>query len=430
MANLSGPIAARGRIARSFLAAVIVVCSLSGVSAAHSASILDLKPTVILISIDGFRADYLERFRPPNLLRLAAGGTRAAAMIPSFPTKTFPNHYTLVTGLYPAHHGIVSNNIYDPELHASFAMSERTAVQDPRWWGGEPIWVAAERDGQRTAPIFWPGSEAPIDKVRPSYWEPFDPNRPAPEKVTRLLAMLDLPAPQRPTFLTLYFDDVDTAGHDYGPDSVQARDAVLEIDRVIGTLMDGLRERGIADRVNIVVVSDHGMAKLSPEHVVFMEDYVGLARVEVIDYSPVMALRAKDGDTQRLYAELTKIPHATAYRREELPARWHYEGNVRIPPLLVVADEGWTITTRARLKEHKLGGGNHGFDNSLASMHAIFIAHGPAFRAGTHLPAFPNVNVYSLLAYLLRVQPAKTDGSLGIFRAVLKPQVRRAAGQH
>jgi predicted AlkP superfamily pyrophosphatase or phosphodiesterase len=217
-----------------------------------------LKPTVILISLDGFRADYLKKYSAPNLGRLAAEGVRARWLIPSFPSLTFPNHYAIATGLYPQDNGIVDNSIYDPVTESSFSMSNDEAVRDGRWWWGEPIWITAEKQGQRAGVYFFPGSEAEIEGVRPTYWKHYDGKVPNSERVDTVLSWLDLPATQRPTFFALYFSDVDTAGHDSGPDSEGVGNAVARVDETVGRLMQGLEERNLYDRINIIVVSDHG----------------------------------------------------------------------------------------------------------------------------------------------------------------------------
>jgi predicted AlkP superfamily pyrophosphatase or phosphodiesterase len=375
--------------------------------------------------MDGFRYDYLEKYGAPNLQRLAATGVRAEALLPCFPTYTFPNHYSIVTGLYPAHHGIVANQIYDPGFDSTFDPKKPSAKQG-RWWGGEPIWVTADKQGQKTASMFWVGATAPIKGMRPDHWEPFDAKVSPQARVDKILGWLDLPAEQRPTFLALYFDQVDHQGHDYGPDSPQLRDAIATVDAALGRLLDGLRRRHIEDLVNIIVVSDHGMTATPPKQVIFIDDYIDLRRVRVVTRGQFFTLWPAPGKTDAIFARLERVPHLRVYRREDVPARWHYTGNARIAPILVLADEGWTISDHAYSKSHQLQRGGHGYDNNLPAMQAIFIAHGPGFKPGTKLPAFSNVDIYDLMAYLLRLEPAHNDGTLEVFRPVL---VRRPAKQ-
>ena len=256
----------------------------------------DLRRTLILISIDGFRADYFEKYQHPNLNALAVEGVRAKWMTPSYPSLTFPNHYTIATGLYPEDHGIVGNDIYDPEFKAAFSMNKREEVQDGRWWGGEPIWITAEKQGQRASATFFPGSEAEIEGKRPTFWKPFDNNVSDAERVDGLLSLIDLPAAQRPTFLTLYFSDIDHAGHESSPDSPEMAQAMTVVDSALDRLVRGLRSRNIYDQVNIIIVSDHGMAPVVPTDVVILDDYFPAKEAErVVWGSQVTSIFPKVG---------------------------------------------------------------------------------------------------------------------------------------
>jgi len=404
------------RRVRSALLIVLLLCAVGLAQQQAPPRITDLKPTIILISIDGYRYDYLDKYPTPNLQQLAASGVRAESMQPSVPTYTFPNHYTLVTGLYPAHHGIVGNEFYDPSFNATFSYKDASATEG-RWWSGEPIWVTAHRQGQKTASMFWPGSSATVAGLRPDHWETFDAKVTPDQRVDKILGWLDLPARERPAFLALYFEQVDHAGHEYGPDSPQVRDAVAQVDAAIGRLVDGMRQRGIERQVNIIVVSDHGMA--NTPHVIFIDDYIDPRTVRIVNRGPFFTLWPRQDENDAIFAKLQKVPHARAYRRENVPARWHFSGNPRIAPIFLLADEGWVITDREYAATHKLNAGGHGYDNNLTSMQATFIAYGQAFKPGSKLPAFPNIDVYDLMAYLLHLKPAKNDGTLKVFEPVL-----------
>lgn len=384
------------------------------------------RPSVLLISIDGFRADYLDRFDVPHLQELARRGVRAEALIPSFPSKTFPNHYTLVTGLYPDHHGIIANNMYDPAMDASFSLSNREAVSDGRWWGGEPLWVTAERQGQRSATYFWPGSEAAIRGVRPSYWLPYDDDVPGPARVDQVLAWLDLPPAERPAFITLYFSEVDHWGHEAGPDAPETRAAAARVDGYVGRLLDGLAARGLDAAVNVIVVSDHGMVATSPERAVVLDDYVRLDDLRIVDWSPVLMLYPPEDSLEAVYDALRRAPHLTVYRKEALPEALHFGTHPRVPPLVALADEGWVITTRAQLARspERFAGGTHGYDPRVPSMHALFIAAGPAFRNGLTVEPFSNVHVYSLMAAILGLAPAPNDGDVRVVQPLLRSVVQ------
>lgn len=416
---------------------LLTACALLSVllsACVQSKQIKDPRPTVILISLDGFRADYLEKYQPPNLTALARAGVQARWMIPAFPSKTFPNHYTIVTGLYPQNHGIVENNVFDKSTNTMFTMSKREEVQNGRWWLGEPIWVTAEKRGQKSAPYFWPGSEAEIAGMRPSYWKPYDGKMPNEARVDLILSSLDLPSNERPTFLSLYFSDVDNAGHDFSPEAVETRDAVLEVDKELGRLIDGLKARGLFEQVNLIIVSDHGMATQDPKNTIVLDELVDANLAEKIIWtSEIVSIFPREGKEGLMYETLkTRLPpQAKVYRKSEIPARFHYSNSARIAPLLVLPDEGWMLTTRAKAAETKARGqtsdlrGGHGYDNELVSMRAIFIAHGAAFKRGSVIEPFENIHVYNVMARILGLRPAPNDGNDTLSTAALKDESNR-----
>jgi predicted AlkP superfamily pyrophosphatase or phosphodiesterase len=377
---------------------------------------------VLLVSLDGLRADYLELGITPNLQRIADAGVRARWMTPAYPTLTFPNHYSIVTGLRPDRHGIVHNTMRDPVL-GGFSLSNRAAVADGRWWGGTPIWASAERAGLPTATLFWPGSEAAIGGVRPRRWRAYDGSLPLEARVDIVLDWLAEPAATRPRFATLYMEPVDHDAHEHGPDSPQAHAAVRAVDAAIGRLLDGLAARGQLDAVNLVVVSDHGMVTVRPGRTVAVEDIVDPAQADVVTAGQVVGLVPKPGHEAAVERRVLGA-HAThdCWRKGELPARWHYGTHPRIPPIVCQMREGRDAVTRERAaKRAGHDRGSHGYDPALPSMRAIFLARGPAFVPGTTLPAFDNVDVYPLLARLLRIPPAPNDGDI----APLLPALRR-----
>ena len=383
-------------------------------------------PTVLLVSIDGFRADYLGRYPAPTLERIAAEGARAERLVPSYPSVTFPNHYTLVTGLRPERHGVVANRFYDPALGASFG-GDRAALGDARWWGGEPIWATAERQGRRAHVLSWPGADAAVGGVRPSRRSPFDGDLPYDARVDTVLAWLDRPPGQRPAFLTLYFGGVDDAGHAHGPDAPETAVAVAEVDRALARLLDGLAARGLADRLDLVVVSDHGMAAMRADRVVFLDDYADVeADAARVLWDEPTGIWPAPGREAALVAALraARVPHVRVVRRAETPAALHYRASARIPPVLLMADEGWTVTTRARwARQGRPAGavwGAHGFDPRRPAMGALLLARGPSFRRGAVVGPVENVHVYALLAHVLGLRPAPNDGDLGAVRGLLR----------
>lgn len=369
-------------------------------------------PTVILVSIDGFRWDYFERGMTPTIQRLADEGVRSEGLIPAFPSKTFPNHYTAVTGLYPSEHGVVGNTMYDPVFDATFTMGNRAEVQNARWWGGEPIWVTAEKQGQRSAPFFWPGSEAPIQNMHGSFWMPYDNDLSGTKRVDQVLQWLDLPADERPTFLTLYFSDVDAAGHEVGPETEAVDEALRTVDAHLQRLVEGLEKRGLYDTVNLLLTADHGMTAIAPERVVFLDDYIDMDDVQVVDYSPVALLRPHEGKEDAVYAQLRRAEHLSVYRKGDVPGHLHFNDHRRIPPIIGIADLGWSITTRDHYERnrHRFAGGTHGYDPLERDMHGLFVAHGPSFRKGVTVGPFQNVHLYNLMAAILELEPAPNSG--------------------
>ncbi len=377
-------------------------------------------PILVLLSFDGWRWDYINRQPATNLKALAARGVRARAMIPSFPVLTFPNHYTIITGLYPEHHGIVGNNMRDPEMPDTFTMSADTS-RDTRWWGGEPLWVTAIRQGRRAATMFWPGSEAVIGGVRPTYWKPYDEKYPTPGRVTQALAWLALPAAERPSFVSLYFEEVDTAGHDFGPDSPELALAVRHLDDALGQLVQGVHRLGLDDRTSIVVVSDHGMTPVSYARVVYLDAFIDMSSVDVLESGSNLQLNPRDGDVEGLYRRLHgKHPRLAIYKRQDVPARLHFRDNARIPSIVGVPDQGWTVTTGERLKESELHVGAHGYEPASADMGALFVAAGPPLRQGLIVAPFENVHVYDLLCRLLNITPARNDGDAIVTRGFMR----------
>lgn len=379
---------------------------------------------VVLVSLDGFRWDYIERAPAINLRALAARGVRADRLLPVFPSKTFPNHYSIVTGLTAEQHGIIANSMRDPVL-GTFTIRDTIAQGESRWWGGEPIWVTAERQGRRAASVSWPGSEAAIKGYRPTWWARYWHEEPAAAKTEKVLGWLSLPPDSAPAVITLYFHDVDTEGHRYGPDAPQTDSAIARVDRAIGELVSGIARLGKTDEVALIVVSDHGMSQTGPERVIVLDDYLDPATLDIVDGNPVAMLGARDGDHERAYRALAgRHPHLQVYRKGELPARWHFNDNARITPIVAVADDGWTIATRAQLERWRSQnwqwGGTHGYDPALPAMGALFVAAGPGLARGKTVPPLRNGHVYALMTHLLGLTPAPTAGSVDSVRALLR----------
>lgn len=390
----------------------------------------NLKPTVILISLDGFRADYFEKYQPKNLSNLAKNGVRAKWLIPSYPSLTFPNHYTIATGLYPQNHGIVGNSMFDLEFQATFSLSKREEVQNGRWWQGEPIWATVEKQGQRAAAFFFPGTEAEIAGVRPTFWKSYDEKIAYSARVDQILEWIDLPVEQRPTFYTLYFDEPDHAGHEFSPDAKEVAEAIKKVDKQIGRLIKGLKKRKIFEKINLVIVSDHGMTAVKPSNFVIMDDYFDAAKAERIVWgSQVLHIFPKAAEEDAILKSLVlkKLEHANCYRKADFPRRFYYQNNSRIAPIVCMAEEGWKMTSREFYekdkRENKLptrDTGAHGYDNNLESMRAIFVAHGAAFKQNTIIEPFENIHVYNIMTRVLDLTPAKNDGNFEAAEKVLR----------
>ena len=374
-------------------------------------------PVTILVSIDGFRADYLTRGLTPHLSALAAKGI-TAAMRPSFPTKTYPNHYTLVTGLRPDRNGIVGNKMEDTARPGeTFTMK---ASQDSFWWNeAEPLWAAAEKAGIRSATMFWPGSNVAYDNVRPQDWFDYDEAITNTQRVDAVLDWLRRPPAIRPRFVTLYFDLVDTAGHRHGPDSPELNAALKEADAQIGQLETGLA--ALHQPANLVIVADHGMAATSPDRVIWIHDIADAADYHVVDEGPVATLDAIPGHEAALAASLLKPhPHIQCTRKQDLPARLHFGQNPRVAPFVCLADVGWLLMD-APPKKWDIDLGSHGYDNQAPEMLALFVAAGPNIAPRGTIPTFDNVDVYALLRDLLRLPPKPdVDGSDAPFKGVVK----------
>ncbi len=385
----------------------------------------DAKPIIILISIDGCRWDYASKFSPPFLSSFATQGVRAESMFSCFPTKTFPNHYTMVTGLRPEDHGIIHNDMYDPSFDAVYNLYNG-AVSESRWWGGEPIWVTAGKQGMPSACMFGPGAQAEIEGRRPDIWLPYNGKVTNTERVQTVLSWLRRPQTERPQIITLYFDIIDTIGHNFGPNSPEVGQALMALDQNLGELQEGVRELGLEPQVNYIITSDHGMTPISTQWRITLDEFVDPTSVQIDFSGELMGLRPMDGNTEQLIAKFSgEHLHFNAYRREDVPEHLHFSHNLRIPPVVLVPKIGWVINTRSNFaNQDKNGWGNggaHGFDPTESDMGATFIATGPAIKKGVVIAPFENIHLYDLLCTLLHLQPAPNSGDHRLADQVLLP---------
>ncbi|KAL9026160.1 MAG: hypothetical protein Q9196_005135 [Gyalolechia fulgens] len=397
----------------------------------------DFAPTTILISLDGFRADFLHRGLTPTLNSFVAEGVSPRYMLPSFPSVTFPNHYTLVTGLHPESHGVVGNSFWDPALNEDFFYTDPTRSMQPKWWAdGEPLWVTAEKANVTTAVHMWPGSEAHIMSLEPTFLDKYNGTEDLSRKVDRILELLDTPNTSdlaRPQLIAAYVPVVDADGHLYGPNSTEIRNTIRNVDSMLHDLFLGLRQRNLAKIVNIVIVSDHGMATTSTDRLIQLDDLIDLSLVDRIDGWPLYGLRPKKpGDVQWLYEKLLEEAdnneHFDVYVKETMPERYHFSNNDRIAPLWIIPQTGWAIVRKEDfdVKEAKAEGkvyhpkGLHGYDHENPLMRSIFIARGPAFphEPNSRLEVFQNIEVYNIVCDSLGIEPKPNNGTL---RLPLKP---------
>ncbi|ODA83215.1 hypothetical protein RJ55_01726 [Drechmeria coniospora] len=400
-------------------------------------------PTTIIVSLDGFRADFLRRGITPRLNAFVREGVSPKYMLPSFPSVTFPNHYTLATGLYPESHGVVGNTFWDPDLAAEFYYTDPLRRMDPKWWAGEPFWVTAELQGIRTAVHMWPGSEAHIMGVEPSLLDKYNGKEKLENKVSRVLEFLDLPGEEaegesaadeskgkarRPRLIAAYVPDVDSDGHKHGPNSTEIGSTIARVDAMMDRLFKGLDERNLTGIVNVIVVSDHGMATTDVSRLLQLEDLVDTSKIAHTDGWPLYGLRPKDdADLPSLHdglkAKAAANPNFDVYLRDvDMPERYHFSRNSRIAPLWIVPKTGWAIVTKSEfdVEEGKRKGlvyhprGLHGYDHEHPLMRAIFIARGPAFPhpANSEIEPFQNINVYNILADSVGMVPQANNGTL------------------
>lgn len=378
------------------------------------------KPYVILISADGFRYDYAEKYQATQLLDLAHSGVKADAMIPSYPSVTFPNHYTIATGLYPSHHGLVNNTFYDPAKDDTYSMGAKAKVGDSSWYGGTPIWVLAEQQQMLSASLFWVGSEAAVKGIRPTYSYRFNDRMEIGKRLQIVKNWLELPAAKRPHLITFYLSEPDHAGHSYGPQDVHTTEAVQRVDSIIGALVQTVKTTGLP--VNFIFVSDHGMTAVDTEHPLALPAAIDTAKFRIPSSGTMAVLHAKNkADIGPLYQQLkANEQDYKVYLKTNMPAYLHYgeadDRFNRIGDIILIPE--WPRVFSRR----KPGIGHHGFDPALVpDMKASFIAWGPAFKRNLLIPAFENVHVYPLIASILGLAiTEKTDGNPDVLKGILK----------
>jgi len=374
---------------------------------------------VVMVSMDGFRHDYIEKYQAKAIARIGDAGIRAETMIPSFPSSTFPNHYSLATGMYPASHGIIGNSFYDPEREELYQIRDREKVEDGSFYGGTPLWVLAEKAGMLAASFFWVGSEADIQGVKPSYYYRYDGSIPNQERVDQVLEWLSLPEDQRPHFITIYFSDIDSKGHRHGPESEQTQKAVQDLDKLIGQLDKRLGETGLP--IHLIITSDHGMQLVDQDNPILPERLAKLDGFDkVVKSSTYWTFHSKDRQLVESTHERLKKLSAEDYegkfrifKTAEGPDYLHYKSNPRIGQLVMTPDSPYVLSSWG----FSVGPGHHGYDPYRnRNMHTIFLAKGPQIQAGLVVPSFENIHVYPLVAHILELDlPDNLDGSFALW---------------
>ncbi|HOW39483.1 MAG TPA: ectonucleotide pyrophosphatase/phosphodiesterase [Bacteroidales bacterium] len=376
------------------------------------------KNYVLLVSFDAFRYDYPVIYNTPNMNILAKDGIKADRMISSFPTNTFPNHYSIATGLYPDHHGLINNSFPAPDLGMFYRMGDRQAVENPAFYGGEPMWVTAQKQGLRAASFFWVGSEAPVGGMHPTYWKKYDESTGYGERIDTVMKWFTYSEERRPRLVTLYFDEPDATSHSFGPESEETKEVVESLDSLVGVIRGKIALLPFADRVNLIVLSDHGMASVSPEKYINLKSVVPDRMIESISGgNPVYLINPASGKADSVLLLINSTSGVKAWRKSELPEKWHYGTHPRIPEIVVVADSSWSIGTRPSASRSR---GAHGYDNQNPELYSIFYAAGPAFKKNRTLQELNNVDVYNIVCKILNLKPAPNDGNPKVLGKVLR----------
>jgi predicted AlkP superfamily pyrophosphatase or phosphodiesterase len=370
----------------------------------------------IIVSLDAFRWDYPQMYSTPNLNKIAQIGVKADRMKPSYPASTFPNHYTLATGLVPDHHGIVNNTFWNKKSGIRYSMGDSVTRNNPAYYLGEPIWITAQKQGVKTGNVYWVGSDIAIKNTYPTYYKVYDkkPMISFAARIDTVVSWLNKKEEDRPRLIMLYFSEPDGKGHHFGPKSREVGNEVHYLDSLMGDLMHKIEKLPIASKVNVIITADHGMTEISSDRFVCMKDYLPSRWVEKVDGTNPTSIFTREGYRDSVLMALKKVSHIKAYKKEEIPISLNYGTSDRIGDVVVCPDCGWQFANApAPIK------GAHGYDPNSPDMQVIFYAYGPDFKKNYKSKGFINVDVYPLLAYLLGVNPEKTDGDFNRIKGVL-----------
>ena len=378
----------------------------------HSVYASDADEYVLLISMDGFRYDYLDKANTPNFDKLVNTGVSAKALIPVFTSKTFPNHYSIATGMYAENHGLIANTFFANDLNKQYSIRDRNAVENGAFYGGEPIWVTAESQNVISASYFWVGSEAVIKGQQPTYWKKYNQKVSFESRIDSVISWYSKPVQSRPRLILLYFHEPDWTGHEYGPNSNETISQIEKMDNVFGNLISKISKLSIYNNLNIIIVSDHGMTDVKPDRTIDLSLVTDLSNMRVNGAGPTVFISSESKkQLKQTYKQLKNIDNADVYWKQNIPKRFHYRNHVRIPDLLVLANEGWSLMPLGHGSSTPKG--SHGYDNQLDNMKAIFMAKGPSFKKGYRRDEFENIHIYPLITHILGIKSyPNIDGDL------------------
>ena len=378
----------------------------------HTVYASDADEYVLLISMDGFRYDYLDKANTPNFDKLVNTGASAKALIPVFTSKTFPNHYSIATGMYAENHGLIANTFFANDLNKQYSIRDRNAVENGSFYGGEPIWVTAESQNVISASYFWVGSEAVIKGQQPTYWKKYNQKVSFESRIDSVISWYSKPVQSRPRLILLYFHEPDWTGHEYGPNSNETISQIENMDNVFGNLISKISKLSIYNNLNIIIVSDHGMTDVKPDRTIDLSLVTDLSNMRVNGAGPTVFISSESKkQLKQTYKQLKNIDNADVYWKQNIPKRFHYRNHVRIPDLLVLANEGWSLMPLGHGSSTPKG--SHGYDNQLDNMKAIFMAKGPSFKKGYRRDEFENIHIYPLITHILGIKSyPNIDGDL------------------
>lgn len=383
-----------------------------------------VKPYVLLVSFDAFRWDYLNRNITPNLDVEIQNGVRALSLRPVYPSKTFPNHLSIITGMYADNHGIIFNDFENIENGDTYSLGDTSAVRNSDWYKGEAFWTTAEKNGITTASFFWPGSEVNDKARRPTYYKKYEHNLPYKERIDGVVDWLQLPYNKRPHFITLYFHDTDSFGHKYGPNSPEVNQSIQRLDTLVGYLNNQLSEIGMKDSLNVIFVSDHGMTEIDTSRTINVENIIGDLDYKLGGSSTLAMIEPSKEDYDSTFARLNRNQnHFKLYSKDTMPKYFHFSKNENIYSILLVSELGWSIVNKKQFSQmsRHLNRGDHGFENNSIDMHGIFLASGPNFRKGFSTGTLWNIDIYPLLCKIFNIAPnPNMDGNLERIEFLLK----------